>query len=74
MRSIHVLGKAVTGWQVIPAGAADFEEVALRACDLVMAGEPRIGKAPEGRRATGRIRNVRRVKRPCNHEGRHPHS
>ena len=29
MRSIHVLGKAVTGWQVIPAGAADFEEVAL---------------------------------------------
>jgi hypothetical protein len=29
-RSIHVLGKAVTGWQVIPAGAADFEEVALR--------------------------------------------
>ena len=38
MRSIRVLGKAVTGWQVIPAGAEDFEEAALRACDLVLAG------------------------------------
>ena len=53
MRSIHVLGKAITGWQVIPAGAADFEEAALRACDLVLAGDPRIGKVPGARRASG---------------------
>ena len=53
MRSIHVLGKAVTGWQVIPADAADFEEAALRACDLVLAGDPRIGKVPAARRASG---------------------
>jgi hypothetical protein len=31
MRSIHVLGEGVTGWQVLPVDAADFEEAALRA-------------------------------------------
>jgi len=51
MRSIQVLGKKVTGWQVLPAGAPDFEESALRACELVAAGDPRIGKVPGARRA-----------------------
>ena len=50
MRSIQVLGKKVTGWQVLPADADDFEEAALRACELVLAGDPRIGKIPKGRR------------------------
>ena len=49
MRSIEVLGKAVTGWQVLPADAADFEEAALHACDLVIAGDPRIGKIPKAK-------------------------
>jgi len=51
IRSIKVLGKTITGWQVIPSDAADFEEAALRACDLVLAGDPRIGKVPGQRRA-----------------------
>ncbi len=51
MRSIKVLGKKVTGWQVLPSDAEDFEEAALRACDLVLAGDPRIGKVPGARRA-----------------------
>jgi hypothetical protein len=51
MRSIKVLGKDVTGWQVLPADAMDFEESALRACELVLAGDPRIGKVPGARRA-----------------------
>jgi len=50
MRSIEVLGKKVTGWQILPADADDFEEAALRACELVLAGDPRIGKIPKGRR------------------------
>jgi hypothetical protein len=50
MRSIEVLGKAVTGWQVLPADAPDFEEGALRACDLVMARDPRIGKVPKSKK------------------------
>jgi hypothetical protein len=50
MRSIEVLGKDVTGWQVLPSKAADFEEAALRACELIVARDPRIGKVPAGRR------------------------
>ena len=50
MRSIGVLGKKVTGWQVLPASAPDFEEAALRACELVAAGDPRIGKVPGARK------------------------
>jgi hypothetical protein len=50
MRSIHVLGKNVTGWQVLPVDAPDFEEAALRACDLIIAGDPRVGKIPGARK------------------------
>ena len=52
MRSIKVLGKKVTGWQVLPADAEDFEEAALRACDFVLTGDPRIGKVPGARRTS----------------------
>ena len=52
MRSIQVFGKKVTGWQVLPADAKDFEEAALRACELVLAGDPRIGKVPGARRGS----------------------
>ena len=51
MRSIKVLGTEVTGWQVLPTDASDFEEAALRACEMVIAGDPRIGKVPKSRRA-----------------------
>lgn len=54
MRSVRVLGKPITGWQVLPADAPDYEAAALRACELVLAGDPRIGKVPgERRRAAG---------------------
>ncbi len=53
MRSIEVFGKEVTGWQVLPADEQDFEEAALRACEFVLAGDPRIGKMPGARRAKG---------------------
>jgi hypothetical protein len=49
MRSIGVLGKAVTGWQILPVDAPDFEESAMRACELVIAGDPRIGKVPKSK-------------------------
>lgn len=51
MRSIAVLGKKVTGWQVLPSDAPDFEEAALHACEMVVAGDPRIGKVPKSRLA-----------------------
>ncbi len=52
MRSIQVFGKEVTGWQVLPADAPDFEAAALRACELIVAMDPRIGKVPGARRAS----------------------
>jgi hypothetical protein len=60
MRSIQVLGKKVTGWQVLPTDAEDFEEAALRACELVLAGDPRIGKVP-GQRAGSAAKKAAKV-------------
>jgi hypothetical protein len=51
MRSIQVLGGGVTGWQVLPADEVDFEAAALRACELIVAGDPRIGKIPGTKRS-----------------------
>jgi len=53
IRSISVLGPDVTGWQVIPTDAIGFEEEAMRAARLVLAGDPRIGKVPASRRPKG---------------------
>jgi hypothetical protein len=69
MRSIQVLGKKVTGWQVLPAEAQDFEQAALHACELVLAGDPRIGKVPGARRASGSgakkaAKSLKRAKAP----------
>ena len=47
MRSITVFGSGDTGWQVLPAEADAFEEEVLRACALVRADDPRIGKVPK---------------------------
>jgi hypothetical protein len=54
MRSIGVLAKEVSGWQVLPSDEADFEEAALRACELILQGDPRIGKIPKPRPARKR--------------------
>ena len=51
MRSIQLFGIPKTHWQVLPMEAADFEESALRACELVLARDPRIGRVPKPRRA-----------------------
>ena len=53
LRSITVFGGGVSGWQVLPDDAPDFEESALRAVEMVLVGDPRIGKIPgEKRKAT----------------------
>src|SRR5215472_18289007 len=50
MRSVAVFGKKVTGWQVLPADEPDFELAVLRACEMVVAGDGRIGKVPKKKR------------------------
>lgn len=49
LRSIRVFGEGESGWQVLPAGAEDFEDSVLRACALVRAADARIGKVPKPR-------------------------
>lgn len=69
MRSIQVLGKSVTGWQVLPADTSDFEEAALRACKLIVARDQRIGKIPGARRESGSGKTSKRSK-PTKARGR----
>jgi hypothetical protein len=64
MRSIQVLGGAVTGWQLLPTDAPDFEEAALHACELVVAGDPRIGKVPGAKRPRAPKRAAKGRTRP----------
>jgi len=52
MRSIRVLGKEVTQWQVLAVDAPDFEQAALRACVLILGRDPRIGKVPKRRKTS----------------------
>ena len=44
---VHIMGKDISGWRLLPARADDFEESALHACDLVSKGDARIGKVPK---------------------------
>ena len=53
LRSIRLFGTRTTAWQVLPADAPDFEAAALRACRLIIARDPRIGKVPKSRRKPG---------------------
>ncbi len=50
MRPVRIMGKDLTGWQLLPVDASDFEESALRACELVVKRDPRIGKVPKSKR------------------------
>jgi hypothetical protein len=58
MRTIQLFGIKETHWQVLPADAPDFEESVLRACELICAGDPRIGRIPKSR-GTRRAKKVR---------------
>jgi hypothetical protein len=61
MRSIQLFGTDTTHWQVLPVDAPDFEEAALRACALIIARDPRIGKIPKTR-AISRVRAKKTMK------------
>lgn len=50
LHSIQVLGNGATNWQVLPAKADDFEESAIKVCDLILKGDARIGNVPKARK------------------------
>ena len=54
LRSITVFGPGETGWQVLPSDDLNFEETALKICGLVSKRDPRIGKTPVRKKASGR--------------------
>lgn len=64
LRSIRLLDKKITGWQVLPMDSPDFEESAQRACEAILAGDPRIGKIPGAKRR--RESRVNKAKKPPN--------
>jgi hypothetical protein len=53
MRPILLFEGQVPGWQVLPVDAPDFEESAFRACEMIVARDPRIGKVPKVKRRRG---------------------
>ena len=58
MRSIRLFGKEPSQWQVLPADDPDFETAAMRACTLILARDPRIGKIPKPRPVRKRARRT----------------
>lgn len=49
LRSIALLGGPETEWQLIPASSDDFESAVIKACELVLKGDKRIGRIPKPR-------------------------
>src|SRR5688572_23031529 len=57
MRSIYILsdGKAETEWQMLPLDADDFESSAIKACELILRGDERIGRIPKSRKKKKKV-------------------
>lgn len=54
------LGKSP--WLLLPASAPDFEAQALRACELILQGDPRIGRIPKQKKLKPQGGRVRKKK------------
>jgi hypothetical protein len=47
MRTIGLFGGSESSWQNLPADNEHFEEEVMEACNLILRGDPRIGKTPK---------------------------
>lgn len=47
MRSISLFGGTASAWQNLPASSNHFEEEVMKACSLILKGDPRVGKIPQ---------------------------
>lgn len=50
-------------WLHIPVDAVDFEEQVLKACELILNGDPRIGRAPEEKKLKPATKEKNRKKK-----------
>lgn len=62
MRSIEIFGPGPTGWQVLPLSSEDFEDSVLKACQLVLKGDLRIGKIPKSKWKKKKTKTVKKKK------------
>lgn len=60
MRSIQVLGNGATNWQIIPVDSDDFEESAIKVCDLILKNDPRIGNVPKAKKKKPKSSNKKK--------------
>jgi hypothetical protein len=65
LRSIELLEKEITGWQVPPVDAPDFEQASLRAGEFIVVGDCRIGRVPRACRSTSS--RARKMMKSRNH-------
>lgn len=49
-RPVKIMGKVINGWRLLSVDAADFEESALHACELLIKKDFRIGKVLKSKR------------------------
>lgn len=59
MRTISVFGGKESNWQNLPADANDFEEMVMRACELILRGDNRIGRETKRKSSAGKSKNRR---------------
>ena len=50
LRKIELLGDKIGHWLLIPSDSPNFEIEALHACELMLRGDPRVGRVPKSRR------------------------
>jgi hypothetical protein len=50
LRGIGVFGTEKSGWQILPMEADDFEESVMKACELILKNDQRIGKIPKSKK------------------------
>ena len=56
MRSTKVFGGKETNWQNLPADANDFEEAVIRACEMIVHGDERIGRETKSMTPKGAVK------------------
>ena len=47
LRDLEMFGTSPTAWQVVGEEVENFEEVALKICDLILKNDKRIGRIPK---------------------------
>jgi hypothetical protein len=50
LRPIQTVDGKISHWLLIPSDGSDFEKEALRACDLILSHDRRLGRIPQSRR------------------------